>query len=80
MQQTYGRCPGMQEDDSEQGKQEDPKLRIAWQYRRYIQRQQNNPDPAEPAQIHKQRSTDPLLTSPVRSAPAGTVCHTCHDN
>lgn len=32
----------MQEEEKELGKQEDPKLRIAWQYRRYIQRQQQD--------------------------------------
>ncbi|BDA42805.1 Elongator complex protein 4 [Coccomyxa sp. Obi] len=42
-----------QQDDQEPGKQEDPKLRIAWQYRRYIKRQhdasdQQGPPPTTP--------------------------------
>jgi elongator complex protein 4 len=42
------RCTRRVQEDEKQGDQEDPKLRIAWQYRRYIHRQQNKAEPAQP--------------------------------
>ncbi|KAK9909878.1 hypothetical protein WJX75_008871 [Coccomyxa subellipsoidea] len=72
-----------QADDKEPGKQEDPKLRIAWQYRRYIQRQQDRADaPGPPVAPTFRRkgagdspSTQPDTTPPSGSAAAGLTAN-----
>jgi elongator complex protein 4 len=50
--ETFMRAAAKQEEEEEQGAAEDPQLRIAWQYRRYIQRQRQQQShsavPAEP--------------------------------
>ncbi|CAL8467548.1 g7086 [Coccomyxa elongata] len=44
-----------QQDDQEPGNQEDPKLRIAWQYRRYIKRQHDVADQQGPSHVPPSR-------------------------
>ena len=67
---------GMQEGE-EQGAAEDPKLRIAWQYRRYIQRQRQQ-QPGAPSQPphglipSEGRSTPSVAPKPSRQ-PAGVT-------
>ena len=64
----------MQADDKEPGKQEDPKLRIAWQYRRYIQRQQDKADEPGPSVAPTSRRKgvgDLPSTHPDKASPSG---------
>ncbi len=80
-------CPilPMQAEDREPGKEEDPKLRIAWQYRRYIQRQQDRAEqPGPPVAPTSRRKgvgdvsgEHPDLTSPSGST-AGTLQTNSH--
>ncbi|EIE24544.1 hypothetical protein COCSUDRAFT_40910 [Coccomyxa subellipsoidea C-169] len=67
----------MQAEDREPGKEEDPKLRIAWQYRRYIQRQQDRAEQPGPPVAPRKGVGDvsgkhPDLTSPSGSTAGGS--------
>lgn len=69
----------MQEDDKEPGKQEDPKLRIAWQYRRYIQRQQDRadaPGPPVAPTFRRKGAGDSPSTQPDTTPPSGSAAGT----
>ena len=78
------RAAAKQEEEEEQGGTEDPKLRIAWQYRRYIQRQRQQPlhsaIPAEPlpavlstpALAHAAGRPPPAMGASVQSPGAGS--------